>query len=151
MGRLVRFASTQADLEAAYALRFAVFHDEQKVPRPLDRDALDYEASHVVAFDDEGRCVGTARLVRLDHRTCQLGRQATAASARGMGVGAAVLDAVERLAAMRGVAEIVVHAQLPTEPFYRSRGYVAEGPPFAEHGVQHVRMRKVLAAAPRSA
>ncbi len=144
MAYQVRFASTLQDREAAYVLRRAVFEEEQNVPRPLDRDAHDFNADHVVAFDGEGRCVGTGRVVRVDSRTCQIGRMATAPPHRGRGIGAAVLEYLERMARLRGLAEIVVHAQLPAEPFYRHRGYVAEGDPFALEGVPHVFMRKLL-------
>jgi predicted GNAT family N-acyltransferase len=145
MDYLVRFASTTKDRELAFELRRAVFETEQNVPRPLDRDASDANADHVVAFDPSGRCVGTGRVVRLDARTCQIGRMATAADHRKNGVGAKVLEALEHIAALRGLAELVLHAQLPAEAFYRNRGYVADGAPFKEEGVLHVRMRKLLA------
>jgi predicted GNAT family N-acyltransferase len=140
----VRYASTNEDRDLAYALRREVFEVEQNVPRPLDRDAFDLNADHVVAFDASGACVGTGRAVRLDSRTCQIGRMATSRSHRKGGVGAAVLEALERMAALRGLREIVVHSQLPAEPFYRKRGYAPEGEQFLEEGVPHVLMRKVL-------
>jgi predicted GNAT family N-acyltransferase len=140
----VRYASTNEDRDLAYALRREVFEVEQNVPRPLDRDAFDLNADHVVVFDASGACVGTGRAVRLDSRTCQIGRMATSRSHRKGGVGAAVLEALERMAALRGLREIVVHSQLPAEPFYRKRGYAPEGEQFLEEGVPHVLMRKVL-------
>jgi predicted GNAT family N-acyltransferase len=145
MDYLVRFATTTQDRDAAFELRKAVFEKEQNVPRPLDRDAHDLNADHVVAFDGKGACVGTGRVVRLDSRTCQIGRMATAASHRGHGVGAKVLEALERMALLRGLGEIIVHAQLPAEAFYRNRGYAREGEVFKEEGVPHVLMRKKLA------
>jgi predicted GNAT family N-acyltransferase len=144
MDYVVRFAATSQDREAAYALRQQVFEQEQGVPRPLDRDPYDNNADHAVVLDGAGRCVGTGRLVRLDSRTCQIGRMATAAEHRRHGVGAKVLEALERMAALRGVAEIVLHAQLPAEAFFRNRGYVVEGAPFKDQGVPHVLMRKRL-------
>src|SRR5512144_2350391 len=144
MEYVVRFASSQQDREAAFVLRRAVFEVEQGVPRPLDRDAFDANADHAVVFDGGGRCVGTGRLVRMDSRTCQVGRMATAADVRGQGVGGKVLEALERMAALRGVAEITVHAQLPAEAFYRNRGFATEGAPFKDQGVPHVLMRKRL-------
>jgi len=144
MDYVVRFASSSQDRDAAYALRKQVFEVEQGVPRPLDRDPYDNNADHAVVFDGAGRCVGTGRLVRLDSRTCQIGRMATAADVRSRGVGAMVLEALERMAALRGVAEIVLHAQLPGESFFKNRGYVAEGAPFKDQGVPHLLMRKRL-------
>jgi predicted GNAT family N-acyltransferase len=144
MEYLVRFASTTSDRDAAFELRRAVFEVEQNVPRPLDRDGHDQNADHVVALDPQGRCVGTGRVVRLDSRACQIGRMAVVAGHRRRGVGSAVLEALERMASLRGIAELVVHAQLPSEAFYRSRGYVTEGAAFQDHGVSHVLMRKLL-------
>jgi predicted GNAT family N-acyltransferase len=141
----VRYASTEADREAAYALRRQVFEIEQNVPRPLDRDAFDYQANHVVAFDDDGRCVGTGRFVRRDNRVVQIGRMAVAADHRRHGVGALVIDALERMAVLRGIAEVVLHAQLASVKFFEHRGYTQEGEVFKEEGVPHVKMRKVLA------
>jgi predicted GNAT family N-acyltransferase len=144
MDTVIRFASTVQDREAAFELRRAVFEVEQNVPRPLDRDVHDGNADHVVAFDETGRCIGTGRIVRVDHRTAQLGRMAVAAPFRRQGVGSAMLSALERMAWLRGVAEIFVHSQLPAEDFHRKRGYLPEGEVFQEQGVPHVRMRKLL-------
>jgi predicted GNAT family N-acyltransferase len=147
MAYLVRFASTTHDLDAGYALRRAVFETEQNIPRPLDRDPFDYAADHVVAFDDGGHCVGTGRVVRVDARTCHIGRIAVAQEHRKHGVGGLVLDALERMAALRGLTEVVIHSQMPSESFFRNRGFVREGEPFLDQGVQHVLMRKHLAGA----
>jgi predicted GNAT family N-acyltransferase len=48
------------------------------------------------------------------------------------------------MARLRGLAEVVVHAQMPAEPFFAHRGYVKEGDSFLEEGVPHVLMRKKL-------
>jgi predicted GNAT family N-acyltransferase len=144
MSYIVRFASTSQDRDVAFALRREVFEVEQNVPRPLDRDPFDANADHVVAFDDSGACVGTGRIVRVDSRTGQIGRMATAATHRKRGVGASVLESLERMAKLWGLADLVVHAQLPAESFYRNRGYATEGAPFEDQGVPHVLMRKHL-------
>jgi predicted GNAT family N-acyltransferase len=140
----VRFASTPHDLDAAFDLRRLVFQEEQKVPRPLDRDSLDFNADHVVALDAEGRCIGAGRIIRMDSRTCQVSRQVTASQWRGKGVGAAVLGALERMARLRGIAEVYVHSQIPAQRFYRGCGYETQGDVFQEFGVPHIRMRKLL-------
>ena len=144
MSYTVRFASTPAERDAAYALRRAVFEVEQNVPRPLDRDSNDENADHVVVLAEDGACVGTGRAVRLDTRTCQIGRMAVLAAWRRRGVGEAVLTSLERIAALRGLAEIVVHAQLPAESFYLKRGYARAGEPFEDQGLTHVVVRRKL-------
>ena len=144
MAYLVRFASTPADLDAGYALRRDVFEKEQNIPRPLDRDPFDYSADHVVAYDDRGRCVGTGRVVRMDSRTAQIGRMAVAKDERKHGVGALVLEALERMASMRGISELTVSSQIPAESFYAKRGFTRIGDVFLDQGVPHVVLRKGL-------
>ena len=143
MAYIVRFASTAEERDAAFALRRTVFEEEQGIPRPLDRDQHDANADHVVVLED-GRCVGTGRVVRVDQRSCQIGRMAVASPDRCRGIGAAVLEALERMARLRGLKEISVHAQLPAIPFYEKRGFEKLGEPFLDQGVPHVRMRKQL-------
>jgi predicted GNAT family N-acyltransferase len=144
MDYTVRFASTGEDRELAYGLRREVFEVEQNVPRPLDRDANDHNANHVVAIDAAGRCVGTGRLVRVDERTSQIGRMAVHSDFRRFGVGSKVIDLLERLAVMRGVGEIICHVQLPAIHFFQHRGYRQQGGEFLAEGVPHVVMNKVL-------
>jgi predicted GNAT family N-acyltransferase len=144
MDYTVRFASSQEDRELAYELRHQVFDLEQQLPRPLDRDPHDHNANHVLALDARGRCVGTGRLVRLDARSALIGRMATVKEARGSGVGAKVLEALERMAALRGIGELVIHSQLPAAAFYTHRGYVQEGGEYLDNGVPHVLVRKTL-------
>jgi len=144
MAYTVRFASSPADLEAGYKLRRDVFETEQNIPRPLDRDPFDYSADHVVAFDEKGRCVGTGRVVRMDHRTAQIGRMAVARDERKHGIGAMVLEALERMATMRGISELTVNSQLPAEAFYRNRGFARISEVFLDQGVPHVVMKKSL-------
>jgi predicted GNAT family N-acyltransferase len=146
MAYLVRFASSVQDLDAGYALRRDVFETEQNIPRPLDRDPFDDSADHVVAFDEQGKCVGTGRIVRMDSRTAQVGRMAVAKDARKHGIGALVLEALERMAAMRGLSDLVVASQLPAESFYGNRGYARHGEPFLDQGVPHVLMRKTISS-----
>ncbi len=144
MAFTVRFASSPEDHDAGYKLRRDVFETEQNIPRPLDRDAFDYSADHVVAFDDKGHCVGTGRVVRVDSRTAQIGRMAVSKEQRQHGVGALVLEALERMASMRGISELTVNSQLPAEAFYSNRGYSRVGGVFLDQGVPHVVLRKVL-------
>lgn len=146
MAYLVRFASSVQDLDAGYALRRDVFETEQNIPRPLDRDPFDFNADHVVVFDEGGRCVGTGRIVRVDARTAQVGRMAVAKDVRKHGVGALVLEALERMAAMRGLTDLVVASQLPSERFYANRGFARQGEPFLDQGVPHVTMKKTLSS-----
>jgi predicted GNAT family N-acyltransferase len=140
----VRFASRPVDLEAAFAIRRHVFEVEQGIPRPMLPDVWDGVADHALALDPEGHCVGTARAYRLDSRTFRIGRQVVAPEARNLGVGTKILEALERMATLRGVKEVVVHAQLSAEEYYQKQGYRPEGGIFDEKGTPRRLLRKTL-------
>jgi predicted GNAT family N-acyltransferase len=143
------------DMAAAYALRHEVFVVGQDVPPDLERDELDAAAEHVVALDDD-RIVGTGRLVdgrigadlRLVPGTPgtigTIGRMAVAASARGAGVGRALLDLLVERAQSLGLPAVELHAQLHAKDFYERAGFEQFGDVYLEAGIEHVGMRKEL-------
>ncbi len=140
----VREARDAADLDAALALRFAVFCEEQGVSREEELDGRDDEATHFVALDREGAVVGTCRLI-LEKGTAKLGRLAVARRARRRGVGGALVQAVEDAARRSGAARIVLGAQLEAIALYRRHGFAAYGEEFLDAGIPHRMMEKQLA------
>ena len=133
---------TAADFERDYAsirsVRFAVFVDEQQIPRELEMDDRDVHCVHWLASNERGAAIGT---VRLDlGANGKVGRLAVLASERGQGVGRALMLALHELARARGLARVWCHAQISAVPFYESLGYRITSEPFAEAGIEHVRM-----------
>ena len=140
---VVRTARDAAEVAGALDLRHRVFCEEQGVDPAAEQDGRDRDALHVVAV--EGNTVlGTCRLL-LDGEVARLGRMAVERSARGRGVGRAVLGAAERSAAEAGARRVRLHAQIAVERLYRRGGYHRRGDPFAEQGIDHVAMEKVVA------
>ena len=135
--------ATAADWPEVAALRTRVFVDEQGVPPEIEQDAADATAVHVLSRDTSGRVVATGRLL-LDGSTARIGRMAADAGVRGQGHGAAVLAELHRQAALRGAAEVVLHAQVPARRFYEREGYAAVGDVYEEAGIPHVTMRRAL-------
>jgi predicted GNAT family N-acyltransferase len=136
-------ADTPELREQAFALRHAVFVEEQQVPVELERDAQDEAAFHAIALDG-GRCVGTGRLVRQEGGVGRVGRMAVDRAARRRGVGDRVLAALEARARADGLRQIELHAQCYVEAFYARNGYARDGEEFEEAGIRHVVMRKRL-------
>lgn len=111
------------------------------LPEELARDE-NYQ--HFAAFTDSGEVVGT---VLLDALSGTLGRARQVSvheTARGMGVGAALMRRVEEDARKRGLTEMVLHAREAAVPFYIRMGYHTEGEYFDEIGLPHIRMCKAL-------
>jgi predicted GNAT family N-acyltransferase len=129
-------------------LRTRVFVDEQGVPPEIEQDDRDATAVHALSRDATGRVVATGRLLVGDDGRASIGRMATDPTARGSGHGAAVLAELQRQAALRGVAEIELHAQVTARGFYERAGYTAVGDVYEEAGIAHVTMRRPLADTP---
>lgn len=137
----VRRAQGPAEVDAAIALRSAVFVDEQGVPREEDVDGRDGEALHLVAVAADGAVVGTCRLLT-DGTTMKLARMAVAADARRQGIGRRLLDLADAEAASAGAERIVLAAQLSAVPLYEQAGYRTRGDVFLDAGIEHLRMEK---------
>ncbi|WP_329340188.1 GNAT family N-acetyltransferase [Streptomyces sp. NBC_00663] len=149
----VRVAEDPADREMCFAVRKQVFVVEQGVPEDLEYDAYDAVAVHVLAVRDDGVALGTGRLlhgsqaaekVGGDLTLGSLGRLAVAEEARGLGVGVALVRAIEDAARARGLAAVDLHAQTHALGFYERLGYEAYGPEYLEAGIAHQGMRRAL-------
>ncbi|MEV5458464.1 GNAT family N-acetyltransferase [Streptomyces cellulosae] len=157
----VRVVEDPADREACFAVRKEVFVAEQGVPEDIEYDAHDADAVHLLAADADGTPLGTARLLHGaaaaakngaaaaaknggDPSVGSLGRLAVLKRARGLGVGAALVRAVEDAARERGLTGVDLHAQTHALGFYERLGYQAYGPEFPDAGMPHRAMRRAL-------
>ncbi|MFD7435156.1 GNAT family N-acetyltransferase [Streptomyces sp. NPDC059861] len=152
-GYVVRVAEEAADREACFAVRKEVFVAEQGVPEDVEYDTYDAGALHVLAVREDGVPLGTGRLLYGaeaagktggDLSVGSLGRLAVTREARGLGVGAALVRAIEDAARARGLAAVDLHAQTHALGFYERLGYVAYGPEFPDAGIPHRSMRRPL-------
>lgn len=125
--------------EHAAPIRFAVFVEEQGVPREIELDDLDKDCLHAIAFH-EGEPVGTARLLPDGH----IGRMAVLKQWRGRGIGGLMLKRLLDEARSRGHREVVLSAQVHAVAFYRRHGFVEEGADYLEAGIPHRDMRRKL-------
>ncbi|MER7999193.1 GNAT family N-acetyltransferase [Streptomyces sp. NPDC095613] len=153
LGHAVRVAVGPADLAACFAVRKEVFVVEQGVAEDLEYDGRDGDAVHVLAVRADGQPLGTGRLLYGpgaadrtggDPAVGSLGRLAVTAAARGLGIGAALVRAIEEAARGRGLAAVDLHAQSHALGFYERLGYVAYGPEFLDADMPHRAMRREL-------
>jgi predicted GNAT family N-acyltransferase len=123
-------------------VRFAVFVDEQRIDANLEMDDRDALCEHVLAWDARGETVGTGRIDFAGGG--KVGRVAVLATARGTGVGTALMEKLHELARSRGMAAVWCNAQVSAVPFYLRLGYRVVGERFEEAGIEHVRMEREL-------
>jgi predicted GNAT family N-acyltransferase len=131
----------------AFAVRLAVFVEEQRIPRDEEFDEHDRagtQAVHALARDDDGSVLGTGRYYRAQAGTVQIGRMAVRAHARGRGVGRALLDALVAHARRHGFARALLNAQDHAVGFYTKAGFVPSGATIVECAIVHQPMEREL-------
>ncbi|MFD0274499.1 GNAT family N-acetyltransferase [Kitasatospora sp. NPDC127111] len=149
----MRVAEGEADLALVHGVRREVFVVEQGIAEEEEWDDLDGTSEHLLAVGADGRPLGTARLIHgeqalkltggIEGRVL-LGRLAVVRTARGTGLGAELVRAVEAAGVARGAREVELHAQVRAMGFYERLGYVAEGPEYLDAGIPHRTMTRVL-------
>jgi ElaA protein len=120
-------------------LRVDVFVVEQECAYP-ELDGRDIEATtqHLWFEDDDGEILATIRVLD-DGPTRAIGRVATAASARGQGLAARLME--EGIALCAGFP-VTLGAQAHLESWYGRFGFRVSGPGYVEDGIPHVPMRR---------
>lgn len=139
----VKLVESEGDMEAAIAVRFRVFVDEQSIAPEEELDEADATATHAIAIR-EGKVVGTGRLVWGEDGNALIGRMAVDVQWRRKGVGGEILKFLEDSARKQGLTRSVLHAQEYVKSFYAAHGYQQHGDTFLEVDIPHVEMRKDL-------
>lgn len=121
-------------------IREAVFLVEQGVPEELEWDGLDPFCSQVLAWNDAGEAIGTARM----QAEGKIGRMAVLRDWRGRGVGFAILQRLLDLAARKDLPRVTLAAQMHALGFYERAGFHAIGDRFMDAGIPHQLMVKEL-------
>ncbi|WP_338273446.1 MULTISPECIES: GNAT family N-acetyltransferase [Roseicyclus] len=136
-------ATTTAARAACFAVRRAVFIEEQGIPEAEEWDAADETCLHILAEDDTGP-LGTARLIARG-AVAKIGRVAVLPQARGTGLGRKIMDHALNAARTAGFAEAMLESQVSVIGFYEGLGFVAEGPEYDDgSGILHRVMRRPL-------
>jgi predicted GNAT family N-acyltransferase len=151
MAVTVRIAAEQ-EMPLVHAIRREVFVEEQGVPEEDEWDDLDPACVHLLALGGEGEPLGTARLIHGEQAlkitgregTVLLGRLAVRQAARGLGLGVALVRAVEAEGLRLGAVELELHAQTSALGFYRRLGYAAHGGEYLDVGIPHRTMSRPL-------
>jgi YbgC/YbaW family acyl-CoA thioester hydrolase len=132
----------------AFAIREAVFVNEQGFALEIERDEADPTSVHAVAYNRVGLALATGRLLQTQlvegKKSSKLGRVAVHRVMRGSNIGRDIITALITIAKARGDAEIVLHSQCSAENFYLKQGFTVRGSPFDEEGMQHIEMYKLL-------
>ena len=132
---------TTRELYTVMHLRQEVFVVEQNCVYP-DLDGLDLHAVHLLCWED-GELLAYLRCLKpgLSYPQSSIGRIVVSPAARGRDLGRELVT--------RGIAynfqqwpdsDIRIGAQRYLEAFYCSLGFVTDGGPYIEDGIEHVHM-----------
>jgi predicted GNAT family N-acyltransferase len=127
----------------ALRLREAILREPLSLTITEEELADDATRQHFCAIS-YGVVIGTVSLKPLDETTLQLKQMAVAEDRRREQVGALLLAHAEEWGVSGGFLIMVLNARMGAEAFYARFGYLAEGDPFDENTVPHVRMTKQL-------
>ncbi|WP_242447223.1 GNAT family N-acetyltransferase [Nitrosomonas supralitoralis] len=130
----------EAEASALQDIRTTVFIQEQQVPVSLEWDEFDVISLHMLAFNNYGKPVGTARLLPDGH----IGRMAVLKEWRGKGYGSAMMHQILNELRSRDMQKGLLNAQTSAVKFYEKFGFQAYGEEFVEAGIPHVKMNYFL-------
>jgi len=89
------------------------------VPEELDLGGLDQDCLHMLARNDQGQPIGTARM----QANGKIGRMAVLKPWRGRGVGRALLRELLTEAQRRGLSQVYLAVQTQAIGFYEQHGF----------------------------
>ena len=128
----------------ALGLREAILRQPLGLTLTAEERADDRLRQHFCATS-HGAVAGSVSLKPLEAGTIQLRQMAVAEDRRREKIGAQLLSVAEDWARGQGYRLMVLNARLGAEGFYARFGYLAQGEPFDENTVPHIRMTKPLA------
>lgn len=125
--------------DAAQAVREAVFIQEQQIAPEEEWDAEDAISLHFVAYLQD-QPVATARLLKNN----SIGRVAVMQSARGLGLGRQIMQAVIDQARAEQRESVKLSAQVHAIGFYQGLGFEVQGEQYLDCGIPHIDMYLAL-------
>ena len=137
--------ATPDEYRQYYDLRWRILCAPWHQPRGIERDPSDETSIHLMAINDDGTVLGAGRLHFNTSAEAQIRYMAIETAHQRKGIGACLLQALERQAATSGATEVVLNARDTALAFYRKHGYLMEGPGhLLFDSIAHVKMRKRL-------
>lgn len=151
MGRVIcKVAETEEELNGHFAVRHAVFVEEQQIFDGTDIDEYDRQAVHLIAVDrDTGAVVGAVRCYQTDPGVWYGGRLAVLEEARHNlnAVGPRLCKLAEKVVVRHGCHRFLAYIQLQNVRFFQRLGWQCLGEPVMHAGLPHQLMQASLAVA----
>jgi len=130
------------DFHDLIALRLAVFVVEQNCPY-IDLDGKDKQAHHLIIKNDEGKVIGTARILSPGavYAEASIGRVVSHPEYRDKKIGHLIMkEAMCFVEKFMDNSDIRISAQSHLCGFYEQYGFVKTGKEYLEDGIPHSEM-----------
>lgn len=137
----VKLARTEEERNRAFAIRKAVFVEEQGVPAHLEIDEYDDIAFHFIVNEGD-KTIAAARLREIAPQFGKVERVCVLKDYRGKRLGVLIMEAMEQYAHNIPWKRLKLHAQSYAVPFYEKLGYVVTSPEFTNANMPHRAMEK---------
>ena len=146
MNLIIRKIDEPKDFLKIFELRIEVFIFEQNCPIEEEFDTYDNLNSDSVHFilEDNGECIGTARIVKFEKNKFKIQRVCIKKSKRKLSFGSKLMDKLHQYLIDLNVGTIEISAQTSALKFYRNLGYFEKGSVYTEAGLEHIKMVKKL-------
>lgn len=132
---IVNWHDKQAEITS---VRRAVFTEEQNVPESIDFDGSDTDFTHVLAWDKNGRPVGTARI---NHKG-RIGRMAVLQNYRRQGIGKKMIQVLMDYGRKNAITDFHLSSQVTAVGFYKKMGFETTGEEFLKANIKHINMKQ---------
>ncbi len=128
-------------MASCFALRRAVFIDEQAVPEADEVDGEDETCTHILATLN-GTPIGTARF-QLKNGSVKIQRVCISGEHRGKNFGADLIRFIVNHVETTGSAKrLFLGSQTHAVPFYEKLGFTQYGPEYLDAGIPHYDMER---------
>lgn len=132
---MFRVATCLDDLLKAFAVRSAVFMEEEGIPYTIEHDEYDCSAIHVLG-EEQGEPFAAGR-IRPYQGYAKLERISVRKAYRGKNRGHKLTDFMVSVANEKGFKKYLLHAQSHLTGFYRKHGFEISGDLFQQAGIDH--------------
>lgn len=145
MSMQIREPETEEEFSQYYELRWKILCAPWNQPRGIERDPSDETSTHLMVVDGKHEVLGVGRLHFNGPGKAQIRYMAIDTGQQRMGVGTALLKALESRASELGALEIFLNARETALGFYLKHGYESSGPGhILFDSIAHIKMNKRL-------
>jgi len=148
MGKLIfKIVETKEELQGCFAVRHAVFVEEQKIFLETDRDSFDESGIHIAAIDTgTSKVVSTVRCHEADKDIWYGSRLAVAKNYRShhSQIGVSLCKLAEKTVASRGAKRFLAYIQPQNVRFFQGLHWRNVGKPVMHCGLLHQLMQASL-------